>query len=44
MMEFSRLRGSLWCDIAPLHFAYDPMQQTGADPFVLAKLRRHVPK
>ena len=32
------------CDIAPLHFAYDPMQQTGADHFVLAKLRRHVPK
>jgi hypothetical protein len=27
-------------DIAPLHFAYDPMQQAGADHFVLAKLRR----
>ena len=28
----------------PLHFAYDPMQQAGADHFVLAKLRRDVLK
>ena len=32
------------CDILPLHFAHDPMQQTGAEHFVPAKLRRHVPK
>ena len=31
-------------DIAPLHFAYDPMQKAGADHFVLAKLRRNVLK
>ena len=30
--------------IAPLHFADDPMQQAGADHFVLAKLRRDVLK
>ena len=28
--------------IAPLHFADDPMQQTGAAHFVAAKLRRNV--
>jgi hypothetical protein len=31
-------RGDIW----PLHFAYDPMQQTGADHFVLTKLCRNV--
>ena len=30
--------------IPPLHFTYNPMQQTGADHFVLAKLRRNVLK
>ena len=30
--------------IAPLHFADNPMQQAGADHFVLAKLRRNVLK
>jgi hypothetical protein len=28
--------------IAPLHFSYDPIEQTGADHLVLAKLWRHV--
>jgi len=30
--------------IAPLHFADNPMQQAGADHFVLTKLRRDVLK
>ena len=30
--------------IAPLHFADNPMQQAGADHFVLAELRRNVLK
>jgi hypothetical protein len=29
-------------DISPLHFAYDPMRQAGADHFVLTKLCRNV--
>ena len=32
---------SVRANIAPLHFAYDRMQQTGADYLMLAKLRRN---
>ena len=37
-------RGCSGSDIAPLHFANNPMQQTGTDHFMLAKLHRNVIK